>query len=90
MHDRDTVSAVDKELWEYFSTLYKNSNKGIKGRGKDRRISTATRNLESVKHEDSNGSTWSTVLDCDPAGAVNIACRQRDNQSSESSVSNGE
>jgi len=32
----------DKELWEYFASLYKNSNKGIKGRGKDRRISAAT------------------------------------------------
>lgn len=28
----------DRGLWEYFATLYKNSNKGIKGRGKDRRI----------------------------------------------------
>jgi hypothetical protein len=35
----DCVSHVDKELWEYFASLYKNSNKGIKGRGKDRRIS---------------------------------------------------
>jgi hypothetical protein len=34
----DAVSSQDKDLWEYFSTLYKNSNKGIKGRGKDRRI----------------------------------------------------
>ncbi|KAK5787506.1 hypothetical protein VI817_010003 [Penicillium citrinum] len=33
----------DRELWEYFATLYKNSNKGIKGRGKDRRISTTKR-----------------------------------------------
>lgn len=40
MREGDTVSAQDKELWDYFSTLYKNSNKGIKGRGKDRRIST--------------------------------------------------
>jgi hypothetical protein len=30
----------DKELWEYFASLYRNSNKGIKGRGKDRRIAT--------------------------------------------------
>ncbi|KAF2666360.1 hypothetical protein BT63DRAFT_56870 [Microthyrium microscopicum] len=36
----DPVTAQDKELWEYFALLYKNSNKGIKGRGKDRRIST--------------------------------------------------
>lgn len=33
------MSQADKELWEYFASLYKNSNKGIKGRGKDRRIS---------------------------------------------------
>ncbi|KAF2254006.1 zinc finger protein-like protein OZF [Trematosphaeria pertusa] len=37
----DWVTEKDKELWEYFSSLYKNSNKGIKGRGKDRRISAA-------------------------------------------------
>ena len=35
------MNAHDKELFEYFASLYKNSNKGIKGRGKDRRISTA-------------------------------------------------
>ncbi|KAF2841507.1 hypothetical protein M501DRAFT_928938 [Patellaria atrata CBS 101060] len=40
MNQGDAVSAQDKELWEYFASLYKNSNKGIKGRGKDRRIST--------------------------------------------------
>lgn len=39
MREGDTVSERDKELWEYFASLYKNSNKGIKGRGKDRRIS---------------------------------------------------
>lgn len=38
MREGDAVSSADKELWEYFATLYKNSNKGIKGRGKDRRI----------------------------------------------------
>ena len=36
--DGDTVPAADKDLWEYFSELYKNSNKGIKGRGKGRKI----------------------------------------------------
>ncbi|CAI6333451.1 unnamed protein product [Periconia digitata] len=36
----DHVNEHDRELWEYFASLYKNSNKGIKGRGKDRRIST--------------------------------------------------
>lgn len=38
----DWVSREDKELWEYFASLYKNSNKGIKGRGKDRRISAVS------------------------------------------------
>jgi len=43
MREGDPVTAHDKELWEYFATLYKNSNKGIKGRGKDRRISAVER-----------------------------------------------
>jgi hypothetical protein len=40
IREGDPVTVQDKELWEYFASLYKNSNKGIKGRGKDRRIST--------------------------------------------------
>jgi len=40
MKDGDLVNAADKELWEYFADLYKNSNKGIKGRGKDRKVGT--------------------------------------------------
>ncbi|KAJ5545362.1 hypothetical protein N7535_006249 [Penicillium sp. DV-2018c] len=39
----NNMSAADRELWLYFAGLYKNSNKGIKGRGKDRRISTTKR-----------------------------------------------
>ena len=37
---QEAASAEDweKEMWEYFKGLYKNCNKGIKGRGKDRRI----------------------------------------------------
>ena len=35
----DVVDSWEKEMWEYFGSLYKNCNKGIKGRGKDRRIS---------------------------------------------------
>ncbi|KAI1002559.1 hypothetical protein K3495_g5642 [Podosphaera aphanis] len=38
IQDGDLVHAADKELWEYFADLYKNSNKGIKGRGKDRKV----------------------------------------------------
>ncbi|KAF1832805.1 hypothetical protein BDW02DRAFT_410767 [Decorospora gaudefroyi] len=43
----DWVSQEDKELWEYFASLYKNSNKGIKGRGKDRRISAVASSASS-------------------------------------------
>ncbi|KAF2819126.1 zinc finger protein-like protein OZF [Ophiobolus disseminans] len=43
----DYVSQADKELWEYFASLYKNSNKGIKGRGKDRRISAVSSSTSS-------------------------------------------
>ncbi|APA15150.1 hypothetical protein sscle_14g099200 [Sclerotinia sclerotiorum 1980 UF-70] len=34
---------ANKEFWSYFFNLYKNSNKGIKGRGKDRNISPRSR-----------------------------------------------
>ena len=54
MHRDDMVSAADRDLWEYFSTLYKNSNKGIKGRGKDRRI-LATSKALGFKLGTSNG-----------------------------------
>jgi uncharacterized Zn-finger protein len=40
--DLSNVSKADKELWEYFATLYKNSNKGIKGRGKHRKVGCIT------------------------------------------------
>ncbi|KAL8972847.1 MAG: hypothetical protein Q9183_000322 [Haloplaca sp. 2 TL-2023] len=40
MREGDTVAApTDKELWDYFAALYKHSNKGIKGRGRERRVS---------------------------------------------------
>lgn len=37
----DVVDSWEKEMWEYFGSLYKNCNKGIKGRGKDRRVSSS-------------------------------------------------
>jgi hypothetical protein len=37
---------ADRDLWEYFANLYKNSKKGIKGRG---RASTRTAKLESAQ-----------------------------------------
>ena len=45
------MTESDKELWEYFSTLYKNSNKGIKGRGKDRRIRPPPSDNKGLKME---------------------------------------
>jgi len=51
------VSQQDKDLWEYFADLYKNSNKGIKGRGKDRRISTVPSSAASA----SSASTVASI-----------------------------
>ena len=48
--DGDIVNSNDKELWEYFATLYKNSNKGIKGRGKDRKVGSAPMQKVSSHH----------------------------------------
>lgn len=47
----DEVSESDRELWKYFSTLYKNSNKGIKGRGKDRRIKPLSSESKGLRIE---------------------------------------
>ncbi|KAL9587566.1 MAG: hypothetical protein Q9212_000143 [Teloschistes hypoglaucus] len=74
MREGDTVSATDKELWEYFAALYKHSNKGIKGRGKDRRISVVGEGDPSRKREQqcergpNNGGSYDGV-----ASGVNMA-----------------
>lgn len=55
MKEGDMVSKWEKEMWEYFGSLYKNCNKGIKGRGKDRRISnTSISSMGSIKDEESS------------------------------------
>ena len=52
MGDSGPTNPEDQKMWEYFNRLYKNSNKGIKGRGKDRRISTTTRSSQSSESRD--------------------------------------
>ena len=54
IREGDSVTIQDKELWEYFASLYKNSNKGIKGRGKDRRIWTVPSSNASTSSYTSN------------------------------------
>ncbi len=64
MQEGDSVSAMDKDLWEYFATLYKNSNKGIKGRGKDRRIfATTSRGEEDDDSKDDSRRSRSCSSD---------------------------
>jgi hypothetical protein len=60
MREGDAVSTADTELWQYFSTLYKNSNKGIKGRGKNRKISATYHEPGRMKREDSDGLFYNT------------------------------
>ena len=89
MREGDTVSAMDKELWEYFATLYKNSNKGIKGRGKDRRISAISKEDVGVKKESRSRSSSSSSLSRNSAGTFDGG-REKDETSSSSSVENDE
>ncbi|OKL56934.1 hypothetical protein UA08_07889 [Talaromyces atroroseus] len=49
INNPDMMSEEDRSLWTYFASLYKNSNKGIKGRGKDRKISCTSNNLNHKK-----------------------------------------
>ena len=89
MREGDAVSATDKELWEYFATLYKNSNKGIKGRGKDRRIFASPKEGEEVKREGRTERSSSSSSGRDSAGMFDPG-REKDELSSNSSVENDE
>ena len=88
MREGDTVSALDKDLWEYFSTLYKNSNKGIKGRGKDRRISTVPKEPGGAKREDRSRSASSVMSSNDQQEIFDVDLGRRDETSSNSSFEN--
>ena len=57
MNGGNMMSDEDRELGGYFSTLYKNSNKGIKGRGKEGRTQGGKiMGHSNIKSEDSSGS----------------------------------
>ncbi|KAK3933633.1 hypothetical protein QBC46DRAFT_432328, partial [Diplogelasinospora grovesii] len=43
LSDYHDVTKEDRELLQYFATLYKNSNKGIKGRRKGHKVATVAR-----------------------------------------------
>lgn len=40
LRDGEYVSEVERTLWKFFADTFENSNKGIKGRGKDRKVET--------------------------------------------------
>ena len=69
----DPMTPQDRELWGYFATLYKNSNKGIKGRGKDRKISPSSKSSSS-----SSTSSSSSVASPDSGMAVDSRKRMQD------------
>ncbi|MCJ1337082.1 hypothetical protein MMC09_002361 [Bachmanniomyces sp. S44760] len=89
MQEGDTVTAIDKELYEYFSALYKNSNKGIKGRGKDRRIFTTKTQLPRIKHGDGERSPSSGVSSEIQMEMFDTEGERRHSPSSESSLEIG-
>jgi len=60
IQEGDVVDIWEKEMWEYFGNLYKNCNRGIKGRGKDRRISIC-RGDSAAARRDSIVSTASSA-----------------------------
>ncbi|EED12537.1 C2H2 transcription factor (Azf1), putative [Talaromyces stipitatus ATCC 10500] len=57
MSNPEIMTPADRELWTYFASLYKNSNKGIKGRGKDRKIAcTKAKNGAHTSNGNGNGN----------------------------------
>lgn len=77
------MNPQDRQLWEYFATLYKNSNKGIKGRGKDRRISPTSKSSDS-----SASCTRMQSLESDED--LKASCGSREASSAYTSSSSGE
>jgi hypothetical protein len=55
--DSDIVTDEEKKLWEYFASLYKNSNKGIKGRGKGKRIAGTASASNPLCYPDATASS---------------------------------
>jgi hypothetical protein len=83
IHPGDYVSQADKELWEYFASLYKNSNKGIKGRGKDRRISAMS---SSTAHPSSYVTMPNESMHRSYPGSYHQAGSDRSSRSSSTST----
>jgi uncharacterized Zn-finger protein len=81
IREGDVVENWEKEMWEYFSGLYKNCNKGIKGRGKDRRISSTAmtgagvpNGLEALRRRrDSIASAVSTLSSTHGGGVMTMS-----------------
>ena len=69
------VDNWEKDMWEYFGSLYKNSNRGIRGRGKDRRISNTSLSHGNMHRRDSITSASSSTSTA--AGSTSGASSQR-------------
>ena len=86
MTDREAVPDGDKDLWEYFSELYKNSNKGIKGRGKGRKIAamptSASPKIDHGRMSTSAGSSSKSL----PREDSVVAQSEEEEESGEESV----
>ncbi|MCJ1430439.1 hypothetical protein MMC29_008357 [Sticta canariensis] len=90
MREGDSVSAMDKDLWEYFATLYKNSNKGIKGRGKDRRIFATTREDDEDSKEDRRSRSCSSDVCSHDTSEISDGAKEKDDSSCSSGLENDE
>lgn len=60
--DPANATEADHELMEYFADLYKNSNKGIKGRGKDRKIASSKKARKEAGENVDTSMTVDTEL----------------------------
>lgn len=71
----DVVDSWEKEMWEYFGGLYKNCNKGIKGRGKDRRISNTSSSPTSAGPRRDSVTSAESLLSSAVQGQSSLAQR---------------
>ncbi|KAF3483603.1 putative C2H2 transcription factor (Azf1) [Arthroderma uncinatum] len=66
----DRMNPQDAEMWEYFAMLYKNSNKGIKGRGKDRRVSSTAKARSNSTKTNNSDTSANNIMNSVPVSAA--------------------
>ncbi|KAL1972471.1 hypothetical protein VTN31DRAFT_6885 [Thermomyces dupontii] len=81
--DPSMLAPEERNLWAYFAELYKHSNKGIKGRGKDRRVAIRSKPNNSDGGPSDTGKSTPSRQGSEEGGASSCddECEEEDGSS---------